>query len=101
MCSMRKSGVWTGETAPRELRDALTVCGGEKEPLRIAATAAKWTSRRSRRASIDLARRLNYAGEDAGAAVQFRADVARYTARVRDLFDQVVGSRAASKDDGV
>jgi [glutamine synthetase] adenylyltransferase / [glutamine synthetase]-adenylyl-L-tyrosine phosphorylase len=96
--ALRKCGVLSTAIA-RELRDAYDNLRTIESRLRIAHNRGGVDLPEDPAELARLARRLNYAGDDDAAATQFRTDVARYTARVRELFDHVVGSRAALEDD--
>jgi glutamate-ammonia-ligase adenylyltransferase len=95
--ALRKTGILRTDIA-RELRDAYDNLRTIESRLRIAHNRSGVDLPEEPAELARLARRLNYAGEDEIAASRFRSDVARYTARVRELFEQVVGSHAGIKE---
>ena len=74
----------------RDLRDAYDNLRTIESRLRIAHNRSGVELPEDEAELARLARRLNYPGDDATSAARFRADVGRYSGRVRELFEQVV-----------
>jgi [glutamine synthetase] adenylyltransferase / [glutamine synthetase]-adenylyl-L-tyrosine phosphorylase len=94
--ALRKAEVLAPGMA-RELRNAYDNLRTIESRLRIATNRSGVDLPEDPSELARLARRLNYAGNDETAVAQFRSDSARYSARVRELFDQVVGGAPASR----